>query len=336
LIEPPSDPNREEHTMSTYAVETESLSKRYGEVHALRGIDLAVEPGTVLGVLGPNGAGKTTTVNILATLEAPTSGRAAVLGHDVVAQPAAVRASIGLTGQYAAVDEHLTARENLTLFGRLLGMTRAIARRRADELLARFALEGAADRAAGTYSGGMRRRLDLAASLVGRPSVVFLDEPTTGLDPRSRLQLWDVVRELVSDGTTVLLTTQYLEEADELADRIVVIDSGRVVAEGTSDDLKRRLGGQAISATLADVDRLGEAATVLDHIGIVGTVDVAARSIHATVGDAAAVAAAIRALDEAALVVDRLDVRSPSLDDVFLTLTGAGSDDLASRSPAAA
>jgi len=318
--------------MPTYAIETESLSKRYREVDALTGIDLAVEPGTVLGLLGPNGAGKTTTVNILSTLERPTGGRASVLGHDVVAQSAAVRASIGLTGQYAAVDEHLTARENLTLFGRLLGMSRPAARRRGDELLERFALAPAADRPAGTYSGGMRRRLDLAASLVGRPCVVFLDEPTTGLDPRSRLQLWDVVREIVADGTTVLLTTQYLEEADELADRIVVIDGGRVVAEGTSDDLKRRLGGQAISATLTDADRLVEAATVLDRVGIVGTVDPDARSIHATVGDAAGVATMIRALDAAELGVDRLDVRSPSLDDVFLSITGGGADDL---SPAA-
>jgi ABC-type multidrug transport system ATPase subunit len=234
------------------------------------------------------------------------------------------------------VDEHLTGRENLALFARLLGMSRRQARQRGDELLDRFALEDAADRQAGTFSGGMRRRLDLAASLVGRPSVVFLDEPTTGLDPRSRIQLWEVVRELVADGTTVLLTTQYLEEADELADRIVVIDSGEIVAQGTAEELKQRIGGQSLTATLADAAQLTAAVDALTTVGITAGVDGLARSVNATLGDVTEVASAVRAFDQAGIVLDRLDVSSPSLDDVFLSITGSGTDDLSSDSPARA
>jgi daunorubicin resistance ABC transporter ATP-binding subunit len=318
-----------------FAIETSALTKTYGSVQALTGVDLEVEPGTVLGVLGPNGAGKTTAVGILSTLQSPTSGRALVGGHDVVTEAAAVRSKIGLTGQYAAVDEHLTGRENLTLFGRLLGMPRRQARTRSDELLGRFALEDAADRQAGGYSGGMRRRLDLAASLVGHPEIVFLDEPTTGLDPRSRIQLWDVVRDLVADGTTVLLTTQYLEEADELADRIVVIDAGQIVARGTSEELKEQIGGQVFSASLADAADLAAAATLLDNMGIVAEVDRTEIALNATVADAAAVSGVIKAFDTAGVVPKRLEVTSPSLDDVFLSITGGGNDDLAGI-PAAA
>ncbi|MEO1064940.1 MAG: ATP-binding cassette domain-containing protein [Actinomycetota bacterium] len=318
--------------MTTPAVLTDGLTKRYGDVEALRGIDLEVPPGIVQGVLGPNGAGKTTTVGILATLQRPTSGRARVGGHDVVRDAAAVRRIIGLTGQYAAVDEHLTGRENLALFGQLLGLGARDARRRADELLERFALTDAASRRSRTFSGGMRRRLDLAASLIGRPEIVFLDEPTTGLDPRSRLQLWEVVRELVAEGTTILLTTQYLEEADELADHIVVVDAGEIVARGTAEELKARIGGQVVTATLHPHDALSaaldDAALALASIGVAADVDVAARSVSANVADASSVAGVVRALDRAEISVDRLTVDAPSLDDVFLSITGGGSDDL--------
>jgi len=311
-----------------FAIEAEQLSKSYGSVQALAGVDLEVEPGSVLGMLGPNGAGKTTAVGILSTLHLPTGGRATVGGHDVVAEAPAVRSKIGLTGQYAAVDEHLTGRENLTLFGRLLGLPRRGARARANELLTRFALEESGDRNAGDYSGGMRRRLDLAASLIGHPEIVFLDEPTTGLDPRSRLQLWDVVRELVDDGTTVLLTTQYLEEADELADDIVVIDSGRIVARGTSEELKEQIGGQVFEVTLADAADLATAAQAFDLLGVKPDLKPAERSLNATVANAAAVTEVVKAFDSLGVVPQRLEVSSPSLDDVFLSLTGTGSDDL--------
>src|SRR5690349_223909 len=238
--------------MTNHAIHAEGLTKRFDDTLALDGVDLSVPQGTVLGVLGPNGAGKTTAVRILATLPRPDAGSATVAGHDVLREPDAVRRAIGLTGQYAAVDEQLTGRENLVLVGRLLDLTRAAAARRAEELLDQFGLADAADRRTRTYSGGMRRRLDLAASLVGRPEVIYLDEPTTGLDPSKREDMWDVVRELTLQGTTVLLTTQYLEEADALADAISVFDRGRVIAHGTPDELKAIVGGRTLRVRPAD------------------------------------------------------------------------------------
>jgi oleandomycin transport system ATP-binding protein len=280
-----------------------------------------VRTGSVLGLLGPNGAGKTTAVRVLATLIRPDQGHATVGGYDVVHQAHQVRKLIGLTGQYASVDETLTGTENLILIGRLLGQSRRDARARAKELLGRFRLDDAADRAAGKYSGGMRRRLDLAASLVGRPRLLYLDEPTTGLDPRSRNDMWDIIRDLVADGVTVLLTTQYLDEADVLADEIVVIDHGKVIATGTSDELKSRTGAQALTVRpRSDSDRDAVAALV----GLVasGTVDVRGSLITAPVTDPGALAQLVRRLDESGLVVAELALRSPSLDEVFLTLTG--------------
>ena len=255
--------------MTGPAILAEDLVKTFGaDVRALDGVSLRVEPGTVLGLLGPNGAGKTTVVNVLTTLLRPDSGRAEVAGIDVLADPAAVRRSIGLAGQYAAVDEILTGAENLTLVGRLNHLTKARARERATELLGRFGLTDAGDRAAKTYSGGMRRRLDLAAALVAHPPVLFLDEPTTGLDPRSRIELWQVIDDLVAEGTTLLLTTQYLEEADRLADRIAVVDHGRVIEEGTAAELKGRLGGALVEVSLADADEAARARDVLaEEIG---------------------------------------------------------------------
>src|SRR5580704_7265045 len=249
------------------AILVEGLTKSFGDVHALRGIDLSVPRGTVLGVLGPNGAGKTTAVRILTTLLLPDGGRAVVEGHDVVRAAAAVRRSIGLAGQSAAIQEELTGRENLEIIGRLYHLSWPEARTRAAELLEQFGLSDAADRTAKTYSGGMQRRLDLAASLVGRPQVLFLDEPTTGLDPRSRLGMWEIIRSLVAGGTTLLLTTQYLDEADELADEIVVIDSGLVIAAGTSAQLKDRVGGDVVEFTVPDRHRISDAATAIASIG---------------------------------------------------------------------
>ena len=249
------------------AILVEGLTKSFGEVHALRGIDLSVPRGTVLGVLGPNGAGKTTAVRILTTLLRPDGGKAIIEGHDVVRQPAAVRRSIGLAGQSAAIQEELTGRENLEIIGRLYHLSWAEARSRATELLEQFDLADAADRYAKNYSGGMQRRLDLAASLVGHPQVLFLDEPTTGLDPRSRLGMWDIIRSLVARGTTLLLTTQYLDEADELADEIVVIDHGLVIAAGTAEELKGRVGGDVLEFTVPDRSRLADAAAAIVSIG---------------------------------------------------------------------
>jgi len=309
-------------TAPTTAIEAVDLVKRFGEVEALRGVSFTVPTGTVLGLLGPNGAGKTTAVRILTTILRPDAGRASVAGHDVVADPRAVRRSIGLAGQYAAVDENLTGRENLTLVGRLNHLARGVATARAGELLDQFHLSDAAGRPARTYSGGMRRRLDLAAALVTHPPVLLLDEPTTGLDPASRQDLWDVIGGLVADGTTVLLTTQYLEEADRLADRIVVVDRGAVAAEGTAAELKARLGETTVELGFTDVGTAARAAELLAgaggvaHEGLVVTLPLR--------GGARTIRDVLNRLDAAGLEVGRLDLHEPTLDDVFLTLTGAG------------
>jgi oleandomycin transport system ATP-binding protein len=304
-------------------IEAHGLVKRFGDTTALGGVDLAARTGTVLAVLGPNGAGKTTAVRILATLLRPDEGRARVAGYDVVAQAQQVRRLIALTGQYAAVDESLTGAENLLLIGRLLGLPRGAARRRGAELLDQFGLADAGGRAAKTYSGGMRRRLDLAASLVGRPPVLFLDEPTTGLDPRSRNGLWAVIRELVAEGTTLLLTTQYMEEADHLAGHIAVIDHGQVIAKGTPDELKAKIGGQVLEvrpANPAAVDRAAE--LLVELTGNQATIDRDIRLISVPMPDPAWLPVAVRRLDEAGIIVVDLALRRPSLDEVFLTLTG--------------
>ncbi|MEU9147206.1 ATP-binding cassette domain-containing protein [Streptomyces sp. NPDC048349] len=308
---------------TAYAVLSEALEKNYGEVHALRGLDLAVPEGTVCGLLGPNGAGKTTAVRILATLIAPTAGRALVAGHDVARDPAAVRRAIGVTGQYASVDGDLTGRENLRLFARLAGLRGSAGRDRADGLLERFGLGEAADRVAGTWSGGMKRRLDLAAGLVTRPRVLFLDEPTTGLDPAAREQIWTAVRELAEEGTTVLLTTQYLEEADRLADDIVVVDRGRAAAHGTPGELKARIGAYAEVAVPAR-EALAGAAAVLDQLtGGRPVLDEERLTVGVTVLDSAlTLPRIIRELDTSGVAVTDATLRPPTLDEVFLRLTG--------------
>ncbi|WP_405724148.1 ATP-binding cassette domain-containing protein [Streptomyces sp. NBC_01537] len=305
----------------SYAIQAEGLAKRFKETTALSGVDLAARTGTVLGVLGPNGAGKTTAVRILATLLRPDGGRALVGGHDVVKDAHAVRELIGLTGQYAAVDEMLTGHENLLMIGRLLGLPRREARARATRLLADFQLEDAGGRAAKTYSGGMRRRLDLAASLIGRPAVLFLDEPTTGLDPHSRNELWDLVRGLVDDGTTVLLTTQYLEEADRLADDIAVIDHGRVIANGTPDGLKEQVGGQVLQVRPLSGEELEKTYAIVSVLAGPAA-RTAAGAVTAPVNDPELMPAIVRALDEAGVRVSELTLRRSSLDEVFLSLTG--------------
>ncbi|MER7544050.1 ATP-binding cassette domain-containing protein [Spirillospora sp. NPDC127506] len=305
------------------AVVAEGLRKRYGDTEALAGLDLRVPAGTVHGLLGPNGAGKTTAVRVLTTLARPDGGRAWVAGHDVVREAGEVRRRIGLVGQHAAVDEVLGGRQNLVMFGRLYHLGAREARRRADELLERFRLTDAAGRPAGEYSGGVRRRLDLAASMILAPPVLFLDEPTTGLDPRGRNEVWDAVRALVDGGTTVLLTTQYLEEADRLASGISVIDRGRVIAEGTPDQLRGRLGGDRIEVVLDDPGALAEAAAVIGRVAA-GEVDVDADALRVgapVTGRAAALTAAVRALDEAGVEVADIGLRRPTLDEVFLHLT---------------
>ncbi|RAO10228.1 ATP-binding cassette domain-containing protein [Micromonospora noduli] len=315
--------------MTTFEVVAEGLGKRYGPTRALDTFDLTVPPGTVHGLLGPNGAGKTTAVRILTTLLRFDTGRATVAGYDVLRRPDEVRARIGLTGQYAAVDEILSGRQNLELFGRLFRLGRREARRRAGELLERFGLDEAASRSAGEYSGGMRRRLDLAASLIRTPRVLFLDEPTTGLDPRSRNQVWDLVRGLVADGTTVLLTTQYLEEADQLADRISVIDAGRVVAEGSPDQLKAMTGGDRIEVVVRDAAELSQAARLVAPIcGAEPELDPEVRRLSVPVLDrVAGLVDVVRALDDAGIAVEDIGLRRATLDEAFLHLTGHRPDD---------
>ena len=313
------------------AVEARGLVKRFGDTEALSGVDLTVAPGTVLGLLGPNGAGKTTTVRILTTLLKPDGGSATIDGVDVVADPRSVRARIGLTGQYAAVDERLTGFENLEHVGRLFHLRTPEARRRSRELLDRFGLADAGDRPLKGYSGGMRRRLDIAASLISRPAVLFLDEPTTGLDPRSRIGMWEVIDELVADGTTTVLTTQYLDEAERLADEIVVIDHGSVIAEGSADTLKAQLGGARIEVTLGDGAPLARAAELLEQrFAGAEAIDTTDHTVTVAVTDTEKlVPQAVRLLDDDGIEVLDVVVRRPTLDDVFLQLTGhpAESDD---------
>jgi ABC-2 type transport system ATP-binding protein len=313
------------------AIEAEGLVKIYRtrkkEVRALDGLDLEVAEGTVLGLLGPNGAGKTTAVRILATLLRPDAGRATVAGFDVVRDAEQLRHVIGLSGQYAAVDENLTGRENLYLFGRLYQLPAAEARKRADELLEQFDLAEAGNRTAKTYSGGMRRRLDLGSALIGRPRLLFLDEPTTGLDPRSRLGMWDVIRGLVREGTTLLLTTQYLEEADELADAIAVVDHGKIIASGTADELKSQVGGERIEVVIHGREALARGTEVLAaSCGERPVVDEHTRKLTvAAHGGAARLVQVVRDLDEAGIGIDDIALRRPTLDDVFLSLTGHAS-----------
>jgi daunorubicin resistance ABC transporter ATP-binding subunit len=322
---------------STPAILAEGVGQTYGDVVALDGLDLEVETGTVFGLLGPNGAGKTTLVRILATLLRPTAGRARVLGRDVVAEPLAVRRRIGLAGQFAAVDAELTGRENVEMIGRLYRLPGAEARRRASEVLERFGLVEAADRRVSTYSGGMRRRLDLAAGLIGRPPVVLLDEPTTGLDPRSRQELWRIVDELHREGTTVLLTTQYLEEADRLAQQIALVDHGQIAAHGTPAQLKATIGGNVLSVRVADTADIPDAAAVLADMGAdeQPRVDTAGGEIRVAVADPAASAEAIRRLDARGLPIAAVELQRPSLDDVFLALTGRPASDEPTDQPLA-
>jgi ABC-2 type transport system ATP-binding protein len=313
--------------MAAGAIEAESLRKRYGSVVALDGVDLSVETGTVFGLLGPNGAGKTTAVRILTTLLRPDEGSARVDGIDVLAEPAKLRTRIGVAGQYAAVDENMTGFENLEMVGRLYHLGRPAARKRATELLEAFDLLDAGDRVVRTYSGGMRRRLDLGGALVARPPVLFLDEPTTGLDPRSRIGLWELIERLVAEGTTVLLTTQYLDEADRLCDRIAVMDRGLVIAEGTSDTLKRQVGGERLDIRLCDPQQRDRAIEALAAFGgdrpyaEDGSVKVPLLERQG------AITRAVRALDDAGIAIDDMAIVTPTLDDVFLQLTGHAAEE---------
>jgi ABC-2 type transport system ATP-binding protein len=307
------------------AVVASGLVKHYGETKALDGLDLSVPAGSVLGLLGPNGAGKTTAVRVLTTLLQPDAGTATIDGIDVLSEPHAVRARIGLTGQYAAVEERMTGRENLEMIGQFFHFDKATRRTRAADLLERFDLTDAGDRVANTYSGGMRRRLDIAMSLVARPSVLFLDEPTTGLDPRARIGMWSVIEELSNDGTTVVLTTQYLEEADQLADNVIVIDRGVKIAEGSVDELKDRIGGDRIRVTIAQPENIERARSALASL-VIGDIELdddhASTLVAPIQAGGRIIPAAIRALDDAGAEVVDVEVRRPTLDDVFLTLTG--------------
>jgi ABC-2 type transport system ATP-binding protein len=312
---------------SPYAIEAENLVKHFGETVAVDGVSFVVPEGSVLGLLGPNGAGKTTAVRMMTTLTRPTSGTARVAGHDILTAPAAVRRSMGLTGQAATVDELLTGRENLRLIGALYGLDASYIKRASDDLLERFSLSDAGDRIAKTYSGGMRRRLDLAVSLIATPPVLFLDEPTTGLDPRSRVELWEVLRELVADGTTLLLTTQYLEEADQLADNIVVIDRGTVIAEGTPLQLKDQSGAAALVVTVSHAADLDRAVALLrPHVSELHT-DVGARQLTAPAEGLGHMTRVAGIFDESEIVLDDIGLKRPSLDDVFLHLTGHRAED---------
>ncbi|MGV9721780.1 ATP-binding cassette domain-containing protein [Nocardia beijingensis] len=313
---------------SALAVEADGLVKVFGEQRAVDGVSLAVPQGSVYGVLGPNGAGKTTTIRMLATLLRPDGGSGRIFGHDVVAEPTAVRSLIGVTGQYASVDEDLSATENLIVFSRLLGLGRVEARRKAAELLEEFDLTEAANKPLRHFSGGMRRRLDLAASLIATPPLLFLDEPTTGLDPRTRAQMWDTIRRLVREGATVLLTTQYLDEADQLADRIAVIDHGKVIADGTADELKASVGGSSLHLTLVDRGQLDEARRIIgDFLGAEAQITPEAGRLTAPLTDAGVTADLLIRLREWEIGVDEITVTKPSLDEVFLTITGHPADD---------
>jgi oleandomycin transport system ATP-binding protein len=320
----------------THVIEAEGLTKRFGDTQALAGVDLAADGGQVLALLGPNGAGKTTIVRILATLLKADSGRARVSGYDVVSDAVQVRQLIGLTGQYASVDDELTGTENLIMIGRLLAFSRAKAHRRAAEMIEEFGLAEAGGRAVKTYSGGMRRRLDLAASLLGQPEVLFLDEPTTGLDPRARNQVWETVREVVAGGATVLLTTQYLEEADVLADRIVVIDRGVVAESGTPAELKARIGGQSLEVRASDLAQTPRVTAVVAEItGAVPEVHHDTGMVTAPAADPAMLAAVVRRLDDDGIAAAELGLRLPSLDEVFLTLTGHAAQETEGKERAA-
>lgn len=327
-------------TAAASAVTVRGLVKHYGATKALDGVDLDVRQGTVMGVLGPNGAGKTTLVRILSTLLTPDAGHATVAGYDVVRQPRQLRRVIGLTGQYASVDEKLPGWENLYMIGRLLDLPRKEARRRADELLERFSLTEAARRPAGTYSGGMRRRLDLAASMIGRPAVLYLDEPTTGLDPRTRNEVWDEVRRMVGDGVTVLLTTQYMEEAEQLASELTVVDRGRVIASGGIEELKAKVGGRTLRIRPADPARLRPLAAFLDGLGITGlagsTVDAERGTVLVPVLSDEQLTAVVGAVTSHGVTLSALTTELPSLDEVFLSLTGHRAGAPQEAEPAAA
>ncbi|MFI6431293.1 ATP-binding cassette domain-containing protein [Rhodococcus oryzae] len=310
------------------AIEAVGLVKRFGDATAVDGVSLTVPTGSVYGVLGPNGAGKTTTVRMLATLLRPDGGQARVFGHDVVREPTAVRSLVGVTGQYASVDEDLTATENLMIFSRLLGLSRSDARRKSAELLEEFDLVEAATKPLKNFSGGMRRRLDLAASLIAHPPLLFLDEPTTGLDPRTRAQMWETIRRLVAEGSTVLLTTQYLDEADQLADRIAVIDRGKVIADGTADELKASVGMSALQLKLVDKTRVEQTRSLLsESLGVEVAITPEAGRLTAPLTDPSVTPELLIRLREHGIAVDEITVSKPSLDEVFLTITGHGADE---------